>query len=175
MAIPGHDVGLDEATLPFDELAAGVAAEILQKVQGPLALYGHCAVGSALAVEIARRLESAGRRVESVYIGAMFPFARPTGRTLGMLSRIARMEVPVRSGLFNWLASIGLDMSDLEPTNARQIIRNMRNDSDIAEEYYTGLLHRRADGCPHRSSRSPANVTRRPSSIRSASASGIPD
>lgn len=141
VAIPGHDLGLDETGLPFEELAARCAAEILQKVHGPIAVYGHCAIGSALAVDVALRLESAGRAVEVVYIGAMFPFARPTGRVFAGLSRAARMEV-LRSdqAYANWLASIGLDMSDLEPAQARRVIRNMRHDSDAAEQYYTGLF-----------------------------------
>lgn len=59
---------------------------MLAKVDGPVAVYGHC-VGSALAVEVARRLEAAGRRLEAVYIGGIFPFARPRSRVLGALAR----------------------------------------------------------------------------------------
>jgi MFS family permease len=40
----------------------------------------------------------------------------------------------------NWLAGLGLDLSDIEPAQARTIIGNMRADSDRAEEYYTRLL-----------------------------------
>jgi len=146
LAIPGHDVGLDEDALPFDELAGRCVAEVLAKVDGPIAVYGHCGVGSALAVEIARRLEAAGRRLEAVYIGAIFPFARPRSRVLGALSDLARME-RLRSdqGYANWLVSMGVDMSDLEPEQARHIVRNMRKDSQSAEDYYTGLLHSGAD------------------------------
>jgi amino acid adenylation domain-containing protein len=146
LAIPGHDVGLDEPTVPFEELAARCVAEILAKVDGPIAIYGHCGVGSALAVELARRLQDAGREVEVVYIGAIFPFARPSGRALGALSLLARME-RLRSdqGYMNWFISMGLDMSELEPAQARQIIRNMRKDSDDAERYYTELLHQGAE------------------------------
>ncbi|HET9168255.1 MAG TPA: amino acid adenylation domain-containing protein [Actinospica sp.] len=146
VAIPGHDVGLDEPTVPFEELAARCVAEILGTVDGPLALYGHCGVGSALAVEIARRLQAVGRDIEVVYIGAIFPFAKPSGRALGALSRLARME-RLRSdqGYMNWFISMGLDMSDLEPAQAHQIIRTMRKDSDDAEQYYTSLLHQGAE------------------------------
>ncbi|GHJ47712.1 hypothetical protein Cs7R123_50540 [Catellatospora sp. TT07R-123] len=142
VAIPGHDIGLDEAALPFDELAERCTAEIMEKVAGPIALYGHCGVGSALTVEIARRLEQRGRDLDAVYIGAIFPFARPQSRVWMALSRITRME-SLRSdkAYANWLTSMGVDMSDIEPGQARQIIRNMRRDSDSAEAYFTELMH----------------------------------
>ncbi|MFI6790565.1 amino acid adenylation domain-containing protein [Nonomuraea sp. NPDC050383] len=141
LAIPGHDVGLDEERLPLEEVAARCVREIQEKVRGPVALYGHCGVGSALIVEIARRLEAAGRELEAVYIGAIFPFARPRSGPMAALSKLARREF-LRSdrGYVNWLTSMGLDMGDLEPGQARHIIRNMRRDSEAAEEYFTGLF-----------------------------------
>ncbi|MFI7638049.1 amino acid adenylation domain-containing protein [Nonomuraea sp. NPDC049400] len=141
VAIPGHDVGLEEERLPLEEVADRCVREILEKVRGPLALYGHCGVGSALTVAIARRLEAAGRRLEAVYIGAIFPFARPGNRALAALSRLARREY-LRSdrSYANWLTSMGLDMSELDPGQARHIIRNMRADTEAAEEYFTGLF-----------------------------------
>ncbi|MEU8075367.1 amino acid adenylation domain-containing protein [Catellatospora citrea] len=146
VAIPGHDIGLDEAALPFDELAERCTVEILEKVAGPVALYGHCGVGSALTVEIARRLEQRGRELDAVYIGAIFPFARPQSKVWMALSRITKME-SLRSdkAYANWLTSMGVDMSDIEPGQARQIIRNMRKDSDSAEEYFTELMHSGAE------------------------------
>lgn len=142
IAIPGHDVGLDEAALPLEELAERCCTEILAKAEGPLALYGHCGVGSALIIEIARRLERSGREVDAVYIGAIFPFARPRNRVWSALSRAARME-PLRSDTLytNWLTGLGVDMNDLEPDQARHLIRTMRQDSDNAEAYYTELMH----------------------------------
>ncbi|MEU7853455.1 amino acid adenylation domain-containing protein [Nonomuraea sp. NPDC049141] len=141
LAIPGHDVGLDEERLPLDEVAARCVSEIQEKVRGPVALYGHCGVGSALIVEIARRLEAEGRELEAVYIGAIFPFARPGNGPMALLSKLARREF-LRSdrSYVNWLTSMGLDMGDLEPGQARHIIRNMRRDSEAAEEYFTGLF-----------------------------------
>ncbi len=142
VAIPGHDIGLEEAALPFDELAERCTAEILEKVDGPLVLYGHCGVGSALTVEIARRLERRGRRLDAVYIGAIFPFARPRSAVWTALSRLTRME-SLRSdkAYANWLTSMGVDMSDIEAGQARRIIRTMRRDSDSAEAYFTELMH----------------------------------
>ncbi|TDC90751.1 amino acid adenylation domain-containing protein [Nonomuraea deserti] len=141
VSIPGHDVGLDEDPQPLEEVAERCVDEILRKVRGPLALYGHCGVGSALTVAIARRLEAAGRSLEAVYIGAIFPFAQPGNRVLAALSRLARREY-MRSdrSYANWLTSMGLDMSDLDPGQARHIIRNMREDTEAAEEYFTGLF-----------------------------------
>ena len=146
VAIPGHDVGLDEDRLPFDELAERCAGEVLERVSGPLVLYGHCGVGSALIVAIARRLEAAGRELDAVYIGAIFPFGRPRGRGLGALARAARMErLRGDQGYANWLTSMGVDLTGIEPGQARRIIRNMRRDSEAAEEYFSGLFESKAE------------------------------
>ncbi|NUW41372.1 non-ribosomal peptide synthetase/MFS transporter [Nonomuraea rhodomycinica] len=141
VAIPGHDVGLDEERLPLEEVAARCVAEIMEKVRGPVALYGHCGVGSALTVEIARRLEAEGRPLEAVYIGAIFPFARPSKGPAALLAKLARREfLRGDRGYVNWLTSMGLDMGDLDPAQARHIVRTMRRDSEAAEEYFTGLF-----------------------------------
>ncbi len=142
VAFPGHDVGVDEESLPFDELAASCVTEIMEKIDGPVALYGHCAIGGALGVEIARRLEAAGREPAAVYIGGSFPFARPRGRLTTRIARFTEAE-RIRSDqhYVNWLISLGLDIGDIEPGQARRFARNMRRDSREAEEYYTGLLH----------------------------------
>ncbi|WP_433064940.1 non-ribosomal peptide synthetase/MFS transporter [Dactylosporangium sp. CS-033363] len=140
VAIPGHDVGVIEDRLDFDALIDRCVDEILANVQGPLSLYGHCAVGSALAIALARRLEAAGREVRTVYIGAMFPFAEPRGRLARTLSRIARMEGLRGDRVYhNWLTSIGADLGGLDPDEARHIVRNLRRDSVDAERYYTEM------------------------------------
>jgi amino acid adenylation domain-containing protein len=147
LAIPGHDVGLDEDSLPFDELARRCTDEILRRVEGPLVLYGHCGVGGSLIVEIARRLEAAGRELEAVYTGAIFPFARPPGGILGGLSRLLLKvdDVTSNRGYANWLKSMGVDMDELEPEQADRIIRNMRRDGRGAEEHFTRLFEQRVE------------------------------
>ncbi|MGI5160663.1 non-ribosomal peptide synthetase/MFS transporter [Microbispora sp. CA-102843] len=139
VAIPGHDIGLDEEAMEFDALAARCAEEILS-IEGPIAIYGHCGVGAALAVELARRVEAAGREVEALYIGAIFPFARPRG-VLGRLSRLVDVDRLSRSQTdINRLKARGVDLDELDPGVADRIIRTMRRDSKAAEKFFTELF-----------------------------------
>ena len=142
LAIPGNDIGLDETALPFDELLTRASAEVLEKVTGPLVLYGHC-VGSAITIELARRLEAAGREVEAVYVGATFPFARPTGPVLSRLAKFARGDRLRGNRVYeNWLRSMGVELATMEPAEADAIVRNMRNQANAAEDYFTDLFER---------------------------------
>ncbi|MEH0844049.1 amino acid adenylation domain-containing protein [Micromonospora sp. CPCC 205711] len=142
LAIPGHDVGLSEDGLPFDELTGRVAEEILERIEGPVALYGHCGVGSAIVAEVARKVEATGRELEALYIGAMFPFARPKGAFAAMRNRLEQLRS--NRHYASWLKSMGVDTDELEPEQADRIISNMRADSRASEEYFTGLLDRGA-------------------------------
>ncbi|HLK77003.1 MAG TPA: amino acid adenylation domain-containing protein [Streptosporangiaceae bacterium] len=138
VAIPGHDVGLDEQALPFDELARRCTEEILARVDGPLVLYGHCGVGGALIVELARRLEAAGRRLEAVYVGGVFPFARPGGLLARLRTRAE--DLASNRNQATWLKSMGVDMDAIDQAQADRIISNMRRDSKSAEEHFTRLF-----------------------------------
>ncbi|MET8846329.1 amino acid adenylation domain-containing protein [Amycolatopsis sp. NPDC004625] len=141
VAIPGHDVGLSEEAVPFDELVERLADEVLERIDGPLAIYGHCGVGNALAVGVARRLEERGRALEVVHIGAIFPFARIKGAVGTLRTKLEQL----RSNRYyaNWLKGMGVDTDDLDPAQADRIISNMRADSRAAEEYFSGLLDAR--------------------------------
>jgi amino acid adenylation domain-containing protein len=138
VAIPGHDVGLDEDAMPFGELARRCADEILHRVQGPLVLYGHCGVGGALATELARLLEAAGRPLDAVYLGGVFPFARPAGGLTRLRVRLDDLASNRNHAV--WLTSMGVGMDDLDPAQADRIISNMRHDGKSAEEYFTQLF-----------------------------------
>ncbi|MCE7004694.1 amino acid adenylation domain-containing protein [Kibdelosporangium philippinense] len=141
VAIPGHDIGIDEQRAPLEEIAARCVQEIQEEVAGPIALYGHCGVGSALVVEIARKLEAVGRVVEAVYIGAIFPFARPDRGRLGALGRLTNPDAWRSDRSYaDGLTALGLDMSDIDPAQARHVIRNTRRDTEAAEEYFTRLF-----------------------------------
>ncbi|MGW2841544.1 non-ribosomal peptide synthetase/MFS transporter [Streptomyces sp. NPDC001493] len=149
VAIPGHDVGVTEEHLPFGELAGKLAAEIEERVEGPLVVYGHCGVGTALAVATARLLEASGRELEAVYAGAQFPFARPRSRVLGALSRIASLEALLGNRVYvNWLTGMGVDTSQLDREQTAFIVGNMRRDSQAAEEYFTGAIADVEAGAP---------------------------
>ncbi|MGW7164470.1 amino acid adenylation domain-containing protein [Streptomyces sp. NPDC054884] len=77
-ALPGHDpTHADEPLLGLHETADLIAAEILDALDGPFAVYGHCA-GSALAVAVAQRVERQGRRPAAVFIGGALPSTAPT-------------------------------------------------------------------------------------------------
>ncbi|WP_265296077.1 non-ribosomal peptide synthetase/MFS transporter [Streptomyces sp. SHP 1-2] len=149
VAIPGHDVGLTEEPLPFDELAERVAAEVAERVEGPVVVYGHCGVGTALAIAVSRLLEAAGQELEAVYAGAQFPFARPQSRLLSALSRFASLEPLLGDRVYlNWLTGLGVDTSELGEEQTRFIIGNMRRDSQAAEEYFTRAIAEVAAGAP---------------------------
>ncbi|MFE0425892.1 amino acid adenylation domain-containing protein, partial [Streptomyces sp. NPDC058953] len=147
VAVPGHDLGMSEESLPLEEVARRCADEVLAGVPGPVAVYGHCGVGAALAVELARLLAAAGREPAAVYLGGIFPFARPTEGLLGLLSRFSVLDRR-RSGRLhlNWLRSMGADLEGLDPEQLATIVANVRADSRAAEAYFTERLAGPRDG-----------------------------
>ncbi|MFI0355759.1 amino acid adenylation domain-containing protein [Actinomadura sp. 9N407] len=143
VAVPGSDPSLadERSGESVEELAERCAAEILDRVDGPLALYGHC-VGGALAVELARLLEAAGREVTAVYLGGIFPFARPRGRIAGPALRLRERVLGDRIYEIR-MRALGADVAGLEDAQVRFMARAMRRDGVLAEEYFTRLLHER--------------------------------
>jgi surfactin synthase thioesterase subunit/MFS family permease len=138
LAIPGHDIGLDETAVDFDELARRCAEEVLERTEGPLVLYGHCGVGGAMIVALALQLEAAGREIEAVYAGGIFASARPTG----MLARFHDFTERIASNRthVNWLKGMGVDIDVLGPEQADRVIANMRHDGEQAEDFFTDLF-----------------------------------
>ncbi|WP_371483894.1 amino acid adenylation domain-containing protein [Kitasatospora sp. NBC_00315] len=140
IAVPGHELG--EQARPFDEIAADCAQEILDDVQGKVVLYGHCGLGVMLTVEIARRLEAAGREVEAVHLGGIFPFARPKGRGAALAERWSRVAERLRSdqGMVNALTAAGMDVDEVDPEQLRLIVANRRSGTREAERYFSELF-----------------------------------
>jgi amino acid adenylation domain-containing protein len=143
LAGTGEEMGLQGRRTALPDLVDAAVAEILERVHGPLVLYGHCGVGGALVIALALALEAAGRPVEAVYAGGIFPFARPRGPVVRMLDRLERFGSDRRYR--DWLISIGLSMDDVEPAQARRMVRDMRADNRDAEEYFTALLQDRVE------------------------------
>ncbi|MFI6813446.1 amino acid adenylation domain-containing protein [Nonomuraea sp. NPDC050328] len=147
MAFPGHDPGRpDEPVMPLEEVIEQCVREILDNVHGPIALYGHCGIGGAVTAEVARRLEARGRDLEAVYIGAIFPFARPEGRIAGPLGRLLRTDRLRGDRVYeNRMKAMGNDISGLDEEQVRFMVRNQRRDTLIAEESFTRMLAERAE------------------------------
>ncbi|MET7331149.1 amino acid adenylation domain-containing protein [Nonomuraea sp. NPDC005650] len=149
IAVPGHELG--EEARPLDEVADGCVREILDDIEGPVTLYGHCGLGVMLAAEIARRLEDAGREVEAVYLGGVFPFARPRGR----LARLTGLMERIR-GDQAWiddLRSAGLDVEEVGRDQLDLMVRNRRRGTRQAERYFTRMFEDSTagpDGAPLR-------------------------
>ncbi|MFJ3696180.1 amino acid adenylation domain-containing protein [Streptomyces sp. NPDC090052] len=86
VTLPGHEPGSDPQLRSVDAIAGECAAAVLALPPGPVAVYGHC-VGVAMAVEVVRRVEAAGRPVERLFLGASYPFYEPR-RIGGALQRV---------------------------------------------------------------------------------------
>jgi amino acid adenylation domain-containing protein len=134
-AVPGHELG--EEGRPTEEVVAACVQEVLDRVTGPVVLYGHCGLGVMLAVETARGLEAAGRPVEAVYLGGIFPFARPSGP----FSWAARLADGLRSDRMRITAlrASGLDTDGIDPEQLRLIVANRRRGTQEAERYFGRL------------------------------------
>ncbi|MFD3328035.1 amino acid adenylation domain-containing protein [Streptomyces sp. NPDC058701] len=139
IAVPGHELG--EEAMDIDEVAWLCAEEIVAHVAGPLVLYGHCGVGVRLTVEIARRVEAAGREIDAVHLGGIFPFARPKGRGAALAERFAELSARLRSdqGMINALAAAGLDVDEVDEDQLRLIVHNRRVGTKGAERYFGEL------------------------------------
>lgn len=139
IAVPGHELG--EEAMDIDEVARLCAEEIVANVAGPLVLYGHCGVGVRLTVEIARRVEAAGREIDAVHLGGIFPFARPKGRGAALAERFAELSARLRSdqGMINALAAAGLDVDEVDEEQLRLIVHNRRVGTKGAERYFGEL------------------------------------
>jgi len=140
VAVPGHDIGNTAKDLrPLAEVAAACTEEITTRVNRPIFLYGHCA-GSALAIEVARRLENMGADLRGVYIGGAFPAY--VGRIRKLLLR--RMQVR-RFGtdqqIFEYIKSLGGIDGNPGSRETDFVANAFRHDGECANEYFR-LAHR---------------------------------
>ncbi|WP_311931631.1 non-ribosomal peptide synthetase [Microbispora sp. H11081] len=139
VAVPGHELG--EESRPFDEVVVDCVAEISEIVAGnggSLVLYGHCGLGVMLSTEIARRLEADGHTVDALYLGGVFPFARP-GRGMNWLGTFLDNLTSDQQRV-NALTAAGLDVEDLGREQVKLIVRNRREGTRAAERYFTRIF-----------------------------------
>ncbi|MEM8530407.1 MAG: amino acid adenylation domain-containing protein, partial [Chloroflexota bacterium] len=138
VALPGHDFTReDEEPAPFHEVARACADEIQQTISGRLVIYGHCA-GSAMAIEVARLLEADGVQVERVYLGGTFPNVRLPGKLFEFLAN--NLQIDRLSGdrtYETFFTSLGGFADVIDDREVKQIIKNLRQDSRDAEDYFT--------------------------------------
>ncbi|OLE30917.1 MAG: hypothetical protein AUG44_00045 [Actinobacteria bacterium 13_1_20CM_3_71_11] len=133
---PGRDPARpDEPLLRLDELADAVAERVLAEVSGPVVVYGHC-VGAALAVQLARRLEAAGRTVLGVAVAAAFPTTRLPG-PLDVLARLAPGRRQSDRTIADTLRLLGGLGEELPEAHRTQLARAVRHDAREGELSYT--------------------------------------
>jgi len=129
VTLPGHDLSDNQHNLKsFDKNVEGCLREIQNRINGPIALYGHCA-GNALLIEVGRRLEHAGTNLKGVHLGAMIPDDDPE-----LVLKTINNET--ESGLINFLRSIGGFSGNISEPDIRAIAVIAKHDAMLAAEFF---------------------------------------
>ena len=134
---PGHDVTVGEEGLPTTEVAAAIADEICERIDGKLIIYGHCVPGSAVAAAVAEELARRGRDIEALYVGGAFPVARPTNKALAVLARwSAQDRLTADRNHANWLAGMGTDVFSGDVQRIQAPVISVIGESDQATRFW---------------------------------------
>ena len=121
--LPGHDPArAGERLLPLPELVGRLAEEIVGRVAGPVAVYGHSS-GAATAVALAGTLETRGATVTEVIVGARLPGPQDDS---GLSDEDYRQA----------LRDIGGFSGEMDPAAERTMIRALRHDAAQAREWF---------------------------------------
>ncbi|MBS9439589.1 amino acid adenylation domain-containing protein [Photorhabdus noenieputensis] len=98
-----------------------------------LYLYGHCA-GVALALEIAKKLEKNGFKVERTFVGAALPWAR--NKLLKAIGNIQLVN-PFRNqqAILNYIQKLGGIEEIEDPTKLSFVTEAFVRDANLAEDY----------------------------------------
>ena len=163
VAQPGHEMGGEPELRPIEEVAAD-CVEAMNKIDdGPISVYGHCA-GVALAVELVRQLEAAGRPVQRLFVAGSFPFYEPgpIGRvvqsclstlvTRGVIQVSATSVGLTRNGTaeadaaeMRFLQSSGGFDGEMDADGLAFVMRAFRHDIAEAPRYFSTHAHRRRE------------------------------
>lgn len=121
VALPGHDPGRrGESFMSWEEVAKNCCKEIIEKIDGPIAIYGQCS-GSSIAVYLTHLLEEHGCDVRTVYVGAALPDIDP-------VSTRERSNATSEDELEAYLEMIGGFDGALDYGEAQEIIAAVRHD-----------------------------------------------
>ena len=158
VALPGHEIDGEPDLRPLEEVAQECADAVLELPGGALSVYGHCA-GVALAVEVVRRLEAAGRAVDRLFLGASYPFYQPTalGRAMRRLRRTSRSPrrrwapcpgPAADRAEMRYLQSIGGFAGVADDDVLAAVMRAFRHDVAEASRYFSAYWSRRGGTPP---------------------------
>ncbi|MFE7524744.1 amino acid adenylation domain-containing protein [Kitasatospora sp. NPDC057542] len=136
--LPGHDPSRpDDELAELATLADTLTAQIVEKVDGPVLLYGHC-LGGALATALGSRLEEAGVDLRGLALGGTFPAARLPGRFAEwMARRMPGDRVLSNRGYLEYLRAMGGFTDVYDQAEQDFLVRALRHDVRQAEDFYT--------------------------------------
>ncbi len=136
---PGHDLATRGEFASVAETARLVLAEIEEKADLPIVLWGHCG-GAAVTVELARIMEDAGFDLRHVFVGSkLLPPIADMGESLEMIEgwtdeQIIRFMVD-ETGY--------TDLDGLDQEHVRFMASVFRNDVGNGFRYFTDVSRRR--------------------------------
>ncbi|MFI5930813.1 amino acid adenylation domain-containing protein [Actinoplanes sp. NPDC051494] len=147
LQVPGRDWSRpDEPSPTFDDLMTATLAEV-SALPGPFYLYGHCH-GSAMTMELGRRMEAAGMPLKGVAVGAMFPMARLPGKVADWVYRRFQPDRLVSDrAILDEIRALGGGFDEFaDPAERAFAMRAVRHDERGSEDFYARTL--RDDGGP---------------------------
>lgn len=129
LSLPGHEANREmEELQSIDQVATVVIDEIRATVSGPIILYGHCA-GTALTVELAKRLERDGHDLRMVFIGAAMPISNGVG-----------INLDDDAAVLGLISALGAIEEAEDPERLRYLTRSFAHDSRCASAYVAAAI-----------------------------------
>jgi amino acid adenylation domain-containing protein len=140
VAFPGHDFNrTHEPFESMDVIVGRLMDAIQQQVNGPIVLYGHCG-GTATTVEVAQRLEAAGRDVKAIYMGGFLPGTRFSRQFHGLIAKLRGQSVMSDGGMLRFLQSLGAFGEYTDPSQIQDVLDAVRHDAKNATDYFREAL-----------------------------------
>ena len=135
--LPGHDLAADtEPFVPMAQVVEQVVAEIARRGLTRVLLWGH-SVGTALAVETARKLQERGVDVQRVFLGAQL-LGDAADRRDAVSALTERSDAEIAAGLS---ADSGFtELGELDAQRAAHVGAAFRYDCVGAHRYFADAL-----------------------------------